>query len=354
MGWVFFDSKGNRKESTVNTLSKPMGQIISTTLFSHASSGNWIQLTNANCGFAAAFDTTGTICDPTNGKLVAPVAGRYRITATMGWADANLGERGMQINKNSVAANTNTIIEASGKDLAAITSDLTCTDVVTLAAGDFVSLLVWQNSGGTRTAAGAPRTINFTLEKADDAVLVPIASGAQVLICSQISAGAQTTFDTNTILGGNIPSTYNHLRLHALLRVSTVVTTDPLLLRINNDTGLNYDYEFRLNRGTTPADVNGDAQNEMQVGYATGASDTAGSASSIILDFPFYALSTFRKQVLWQQWAKNVADGTPGNYMALSGGGEWRNTVPITRLLLQGTSAGNFITGSAFYLYGII
>lgn len=177
--------------------------------------------------------------------------------------------------------------------------------------------------------------------------------GSQVLICSQVLSGTATAFDTNTILGGNIPGTYTHLRVVLMGRGDTAANAITANFTFNNDTGANYDLEYRVNKGTTPSDVSTNASTSFAFSGIAAASDTAGSPGSMVVDIPCYAATTFRKQAIVASWYKNTADGTAGLYTDIVGGGEWRNTAAITRIAVT-ASAGNFIAGTSFYLYGIL
>lgn len=178
-------------------------------------------------------------------------------------------------------------------------------------------------------------------------------AGVDYLIGSSVLTASQASFDTNTILGGNIPGSYNHLRFLLVGRSDATATAVTPGFTFNNDGGTNYDYEWRVNKGTSPSDVNANAATSFQVGGIGAASATSGSPGSMQVTIPCYAATTFRKQMLFTCWYKNVADGTAGAYSAGVGGGEWRSTAAITRIIVT-PSSGNFIAGSAFYLYGVV
>lgn len=173
----------------------------------------------------------------------------------------------------------------------------------------------------------------------------------QVLICSQVLSGTQASFDTNTILGGNIPSTFNNLRVVWTGRSDTAAQNTSVRLRLNNDSGGNYDSQRGENSAaTTWTAAQTLAATSGLVGYMTAASATAGMAGSGEILLPAYSRSTFEK--LWTSAAINRDGGASTLNQAIQYG-RWASTAAINRVTLF-PNAGNWISGSAFYLYGLI
>lgn len=354
MPWVFNDSKGNIKESTVTTLGRAMAQLVSSGTVNHTGSATWVQL-GSNAGWSVNYDTN-SIADPSTGKLTAPVAGRYRVTATLHWSSASTsGVRGVQVNKNTTAGNTNVLCEDAKLPMTGITNDQTVTEVVSLNAGDYVTVLGYQNSGGT-LQMNTGYQCTFTLERVDEATTsqVVVPSGAQVLICSQVLTSPQGIFDTNTLLGGNIPQTYNHLKMLLVARSSLASNNDGLYLRFNNDSGANYDQEgFYGQGGTYSGTTLSNGQTQTFVGYPPGTSVQANAAAVYEYTVPLYTGTTFFKNV---KYSGGWNGSTAASSIATAGVGGWRNTGAITRIQIgMGVfGANNFVTGSAFHLYGIL
>jgi len=169
MPWTVYDKFGNTKQSAAN-VTTPIGMMTSSGTVNHASSGSWVQLTGAVAAWLNTTDTVGTIVDTTNGKLTAPYTGRYQVSATVHFAANATGLRGLQVNKNSVAANTNTVAETSLTSMTTgINHDMTLSDVLMLNQGDYLSLLAYQSSGGTLNMASA-LPVTFSMVKIDGAI----------------------------------------------------------------------------------------------------------------------------------------------------------------------------------------
>lgn len=177
-------------------------------------------------------------------------------------------------------------------------------------------------------------------------------SGGEALLGSQVLTSTQTSFDTNTILSGNISGSYTHLRVIALLRGTAAATTVGMTLTLNNDSGANYDYVVQYAQGNgTNAATSGIAGTEFNIGngFAPAANATAGRAAILLFDLPFYALTTFNKQA---SWVVATTKGTSSaDQVHLDYSGTWRNTAAVTRLALAPAS-DSWAIGCAFYLYG--
>jgi hypothetical protein len=174
--------------------------------------------------------------------------------------------------------------------------------------------------------------------------------GAMALICSQVLATAQATFDTNTILGGSIPGTYHHLKLVLIARGDTLATSTNVLLTFNADTGAHYDFEGFQASGTTVAAFQNLALTNAFLANMASGSAAAGLASQTSVEIAGYAGTAFQKTFITQNGMERAT--TTGNLFAVYGTGYWRSTAAITRITLT-PAAGNFDVGSAFYLYGI-
>lgn len=168
---------------------------------------------------------------------------------------------------------------------------------------------------------------------------------AGTLICDQGPVAAQASFDTNVILGGNIPNTYKHLLLKIVSRTDS--TSGTAKLQINGDVGVNYRATSDHTGGVAiPAAVA-----QFDPGVVTGnpwchsgsPGDVASTADIMIFD---YAQSTYKKRlqaVVTQYYAAgNVAVGVVG--------GSWNSAAAIVRLVFS-LSAGN-LTEARFSLYG--
>lgn len=172
----------------------------------------------------------------------------------------------------------------------------------------------------------------------------PAAASAMVQIANQVlgSNAATVTFSS-------IPGTSNHLRFLANIRSTAVQNSDQVAVRFNGDTGTNYDYQFAEGAGSSA--VAGLVNAASSIGGTSiavaAANDAAGAFSPIVIDIPGYASTTWNKDLTMVAGLANAT--TAAVFTVL---GHWRNTAAVTSFTFL-LNAGSFITGSAFYLYGL-
>jgi hypothetical protein len=178
------------------------------------------------------------------------------------------------------------------------------------------------------------------------------ATGGQDLLASQVLSAATSPFDTNTILGGNIPQTYKKLILDLHIRGAGAATTVGALLRANNDSAANYDYVVGRWTGTSSGTAESFAQTGVLLdnGASPAASAGAGLFSQIHVEILNYADTTRMKTFsVYGVMKTGTASGSINTIMV---SGHWRSTAAITRLQVYPTAV-NFDTNSSFYLYGV-
>lgn len=179
---------------------------------------------------------------------------------------------------------------------------------------------------------------------------VEINRPSQELIADLTLGASQASFDTNTILSGNIPAVYSHLKLVLLLREDDAIVLTNALLRINNDSGASYNLSnVQGNNNAAAASQNGGGTSHNDI-LSLGASATASKFAATDLLFYSYASATPQKVHTGTSYADG--DNTAANLMTRALGGTWRATSAITRLTVLPNS-GNFVAGSRFSLYGI-
>lgn len=168
-----------------------------------------------------------------------------------------------------------------------------------------------------------------------------------VPICDTVLGAAAAIIDTNTILGGNIPQTFRHLRFALTAQGDTAAVAMTMSGRINNDAAGNYDYAINRN-------ANGAASSPATVGgtsFNLGAAPAAASGSfpnawgAVIVDIPDYANTIGWKMFTWQSQDANLNQND-------NGVGAWRATGAVTRLQVFPVP-GNFRAGTRFTLYGL-
>src|SRR5690348_8659001 len=179
--------------------------------------------------------------------------------------------------------------------------------------------------------------------------IVPVSGGgAWTLISSQI-----LSVDTATVTFSSIPATYHQLELVVVGRCSDAATQEDINVTINGDVGADYDLVFVGGQATSASAFSGSAATSLYIGTLTAATATAAEPGSIDVRFPAYANTTFNKNTMAQD-AHFDTLGTTSTYLSRLSMGNWRSTAAINSISLVDTGGGNFIAGSAFYLYGIM
>lgn len=147
----------------------------------------------------------------------------------------------------------------------------------------------------------------------------------------------------------NFPPHYNHLVVFVLARLSTS-TNDSLVMRINNDSGSNYDFERVDASGTSPTANEGLGDTFINIGACSG--EASSIAQPTILFFPFYSGTNFNKTVHCLGGQKRGTAST--NILIRLTIGFWRNSSAINRLtFLPLNGANNLASGTRVNAYVI-
>ena len=137
-----------------------------------------------------------------------------------------------------------------------------------------------------------------------------------------------------TILG--IPGTYRDLRI--VVGGSTSASA-ALYIRLNADSGTNYNDVAMFGDGTTAAS---NSRSNNSSGYV-GISDT--TINTTIADLMDYSATDKHKS-----W---LSRGNVAGSRVESRAGRWANTAAVTSLMIA-TDTGNFTVGTVISLYGIV
>lgn len=175
----------------------------------------------------------------------------------------------------------------------------------------------------------------------------PIAEplSALTVISRTVLASPAATIDLTSI-----PATYENLQLHFMGRGDTNAASMVLSLRVNGDTGGNYDRQVTGGNNATTTSASSMGQTSLAVTTVPAATATAGRAGVAIFDFPNYARTVFNKMILYR--VGHVSGTGAGNIDTGMDTGNWRSTAAINQLTLI-PSAGNFDTGTVVTLLGI-
>jgi len=91
-------------------------------------------------------------------RLIAPVAGIYRVDARSRWAIDAQGDRGLTVNRNGTSVAANFRPAASG-----IQTGVEISTLVQMAAGDYVQVAATETSPGTPVVVGGELGLSFSM-----------------------------------------------------------------------------------------------------------------------------------------------------------------------------------------------
>lgn len=171
------------------------------------------------------------------------------------------------------------------------------------------------------------------------------------------SSGALTLLSTTTLSGSGtidvsaIDQTYNDLFFVLIARGTRAAATDGVLLRLNNDSGANYDYIVLGDNSGAQSKSLAQAQTSAFVAnLMPGNTATAGRFLTAEFVIPGYASTTWSKQVIW------ASCGESGTSSALvyseHAAAFWLSTAAVTRITVFGQTTANLATGSTLRIYG--
>lgn len=240
------------------------------------------------------------------------------------------------------------------------------TDTQTEWAYDF-GLADWvelsSGGGGGNVNAGGTLTANAVVIGAgstDVDVLASLGTAGQVL--QSAGAGSPPAFaspdyafiEEQTPTGTNVAfsslGAFTNLQIRYSARGDTVATSTPLLLRFNGDTGANYDRQFLAGAASVASALESLGQTSAEVSAIAAASASAGMPSTGTIEIYDYRGTTFQKNVIASMNLRRSS--ASGNVFARVYSVGWLSTAAITSITLTLT-AGNFVAGSKFTLYGL-
>lgn len=161
--------------------------------------------------------------------------------------------------------------------------------------------------------------------------------------------GVAGIIDSNTVLGGNIPQTFNHLKIVLNSRDNTTASNAVnLSCRINNDSGgTQYSYSYSYESGTTQTIGDMSSSSSAFFGHIPGTTASAGMAGSAEILIADYRSTTFSKR--WQSLFSVTASSSAGGGINGRTQGFWNNSAAITRIAFLNT----FAVGTRMTLYGL-
>ncbi len=210
-------------------------------------------------------------------------------------------------------------------------------------------------SGGPTTLAFGAIPDGDLLQRSGSSIIgvAPASASAMTLICDQLLTGSQATFDTNTILSGNIPGTYKHLQFMLYGAETGSENNGPVAMTFNNDTTSGH-YIWADMQGNAAASIasgGNTSDNKLAIANFPGSTATpTGTAAQTTCAIDNYAQAVFNKTYVAN--AMLIRAQSDANAFLFYYAGQWKSTAAITRIILT-PNLGSFATGSRFSLYGI-
>ena len=166
-------------------------------------------------------------------------------------------------------------------------------------------------------------------------------------------ATATGTGSSGTITFSSIPSTYQHLQIRLLGKITgTGFYRDDLYLRLNSDTGTNYSRHQLQGDGASASA--GGAASSTYIDCGRIVSSDAAIADTMftaIIDIHNYASTTQNKTVrIFAGADGNIADNS---FRVWLGSGAWLNTSAVNSITFRPASSNSFTTTTSVALYGI-
>jgi hypothetical protein len=221
---------------------------------------------------------------------------------------------------------------------ATLMASATTGDVLTVKSDDTVHPRTITGAGGIAVTVNADDIeIDGSAISGGSAMAVLYDSGALGSPANAIDTGAAG------IAGG-----HDVLEVWAMLRTDEAVARSTVIMRVNNDSGNNYDTQRVSGVNATASSQAVLAQSSWLM-TCTGASCAANVFGVSRTSIPFYTATVAHKT------GENVhgnADTTAANSAVSAYMLTWRNTAAITRMSFTAPSTKNFIVGSRVIIYG--
>lgn len=152
---------------------------------------------------------------------------------------------------------------------------------------------------------------------------------------------------TGTITFSSIPSTYKHLQVRAISRVTNAVTFTDVFFRFNSDSSANYSYHALYGSGASTFSTGGASTSEMYPMTVTGSSLASNIFAVGVVDILDYADTNKYKTTR----GLTGFDSNGGGYVFLTSG-NWRSSSAINTITIT-SGANTFAQHTQFALYGI-
>ena len=163
-----------------------------------------------------------------------------------------------------------------------------------------------------------------------------------------ISSNVLTTSAASVTFSA-IPATYTDLVLRISARKDGGGNT--FKVQFNSDTATNYSNTVLTGNSSAASSTRNTSQVYVRVFGANESTFTANSFGSSEVYIPSYTVSQNKPIGNFGVSENNSAAADAAFINATAG--LWQNTAAITSIVITDPAAGNFVSGSSFYLYGI-
>lgn len=230
--------------------------------------------------------------------------------------------------------------------------------IAAISSGTNENLTIDAKGSGTVTIGGTS-TGGITLARA-----TTVSAGDLTVSVGNILLGAgyvshmridEQTSTSGSIAFASIPAGYRALRVVLVGRQDKAATRGEVRIRFNGDSGNNYDTQYLqgINGGSAVATPDVAASSSF-VGELPAANAVANQSGMIVFDIPYYAATTFQKQLITQSCYKRANAST--DMVQFMTANFWRSTAAISSLTIyaDGPGTSNFVTGTTAVLYGLL
>lgn len=209
----------------------------------------------------------------------------------------------------------------------------------------------WELGLGTYTSSGT--TFSRTLDQSSTGSLLNLSGVATIALVSRASDGPQlisqvSPTGTGTVTFSVIPTTFKDLQVVVRGNGTAASTSAEIIVRYNNDSGANYNWQESDTTNTTTTTFTSFATTEWRPGFVTGATSPANSPGATDVRIFDYNGTTFYKEA---QGRSTLWFDTTSIFQRIAHA-VWKNTAAITRVDVI-LASGNFVAGSNVSLYGL-
>lgn len=190
----------------------------------------------------------------------------------------------------------------------------------------------------------------FAVDMATQAELDAVSAVASAALPGGVLFDSTLGADTASIdTGANgIAAGAEYLDVFILARTTEAVELSSVLVRLNADSGANYDIQ-RIQGANVTAAATATAATTSWVLEVSGANAQTGAVGVARMAIPSYTQTTFHKVATI---TLATLEDTVGSQRAGAIGGRWRNTAAVTRMSITAGS-GNLLAGSRLLIYGV-